>query len=399
MTPAETIVSLSSRKNRNRHSQERPLTAPPLFLQRPLPVIERSEDPGAIRSIYAGRATILVASIRGYCHGVERALRIAEETIDRFAGRRIFLTSAILHNPGINKSLARRGVIFLDRHPELANDIGPRDIVLVPAFGVPPSVLRRLDASGAIVVDTTCGSVAFVWKHVDRLARDGFTVVYHGRPGHEEAIATLERISPGPYVLVENRHDADQLVAFLDNMLSAEQLRNALQGRFSEGFDPSTCLEHIGFANQTTMLASESLEIARELHQALARRRPGVNIDDVFRVQETICGATQERQESLGALLAEKPDLVVVVGGFDSSNTSHLADVALDAKIPAYHIEGVSDVRSAQTIRHRDPSTGEIVETTDWLPSGRIRIGASSGASTPEESFRAVLDKMAQVTG
>lgn len=368
-----------------------------------LPVLAAPDREGDVRALRIARVTFLVASTRGPCWGVERALRIAHETIDDFAGRRVFLTSAILHNPRVNAELEDRGVVLLDRHPESRATLGPGDVVLVPAFGVAPAVRRWLDGTGCLVVDTTCGSVVFVWKHVDRLVADGFTVVYHGRHGHEEATATLERLTrPGrpehPFVIVENSRDAGVLVAYLDGRLDAEALVAALPRGLSPGFRPARDLARFGFANQTTMLASESLGIARDLEIAQSARFPGDPLDARFRVQDTICGATQERQEAVRGIIGAGPDLVLVVGGFDSSNTAHLAELAADAGVPVFHVEDAHDLLSHHAIRHRDPVTARVVTSERWLPAGEVRIGATSGASTPEANLRAVLERVGELS-
>jgi len=349
--------------------------------------------------------TFLVAQTRGFCHGVDRALRIAADAVRRFSDRRIFLASSIIHNPSVNDGMRALGVVFLDDAPDRWDDLRRGDVVLIPAFGVAPRVRERMERSGALVVDTTCGSVVFVWKSVDRFVRDGYTVAYHGRRGHEEAEATLGRLdagparAPHPWILVENRAEGDALARWIEGESSEAELRAALPHGFSPGFSLDRDLDRIGFANQTTMLARDSLAIAARLSRAQANRFPDTRGDAHFRLQDTICSATDERQDALAALIDEVPDLFLIVGGFTSSNTSHLTAMAIDAGFPAFHVESAADLRSCDAVRHRDPRLGRIVESRDWLPTGPVRIGVSSGASTPEPVLDGVLDRVAELAG
>ena len=288
---------------------------------------------------------------------------------------------------------------FLSDSPSMWNELKPGDAVLLPAFGSPPEVRDRLERLGCSVVDTTCGSVVFVWKNVDRFVRDGFTLVYHGTARHEEAIATLARLreSQGggsatvPYLVLENATQAEALAAFFRGSASATELLAAVPNR-SVGFDPLVHLERVGLASQTTMLARETLAIEQLLRGAMEARFGASQVGDRLRVQDTICGATQERQDAVVELLREPLDLLMVVGGFTSSNSAHLAEIAARC-VPTFHIEGPDDVLSAHAIHHRAGS-GDRVVTSDWLPGGPVIVGLTSGASTPEEVVQAVIERI-----
>jgi len=350
-----------------------------------------------------GRITLKLAATRGFCYGVERAVRIARETLDAYPDRRVFLTSPMLHNPAIHAELLSRGVIFLSEEPHFWNELSPTDIVLLPAFGVSKEVRERLKRLRPIVVDTTCGSVVFVWKNVDRLAREGYTIVYHGRRGHEETVATLSRLrgssrygasGRNSYLMVENRREAEIVRDFLKGTITSAKLLAALPDSASEGFDPERDLRRLGLASQTTMLARETSEISRLLQEAQRARFGRGSLEFHFRTQETICGATQERQDAVEALLDEAPDLVLVVGGYASSNSSHLAEIA-SKSCASYHVDGPAEILSATAIRHKVPGNAETSVTTNWLPPGSVVIGVTSGASTPKASLEHVIDRVA----
>jgi 4-hydroxy-3-methylbut-2-enyl diphosphate reductase len=367
------------------------------WIDGPSPAAGRSSAPASC----TGTITFRLASSRGYCYGVDRALRIVREAIDGFRGRRIFITSPILHNPQINRELAAAGVIFLSDGAGRWEEIRPGDVVILPAFGVAPQLRNLLEEKGVLLVDTTCGSVVYVWKNIDRFVRDGFTVVYHGRRGHEEAEASLARLHAGgrchPYAAVERFEEAEAIALYLEGRIGALELTARLECGLSREFAPERDLVRIGFANQTTMLARESLAIARRLEEALAVRFPDEPLADHFRLQETICPATEERQRAVEELLAAGIDLLLAIGGFDSSNTTHLAELARAAGIPAYHVAEADDILSRRTIRHKSPASRRPLETEGWLPEGEVVIGVTSGASTPEDAVRRVLSRVEEV--
>ena len=369
--------------------------------------------------IRAGEIRFLIAHEFGFCYGVDRAIEYAYEARLRFPDRRIFLTGEIIHNPYVNRRLSEFGILFLRDESPCATkfrDVGPEDVVLLPAFGVPTRELDVLRLKGCILVDTTCGSVMNVWKNVDRYKRDGFTSLVHGKHAHEETRATVSRA--GRYLVVRDMGEAQEVCRYIEagsplreegsqvSNGAASLDRDAFLDRFADacspGFDPDTDLGRIGLANQTTMLASESLEIAAALRDSLVRRYGEADLATRFRSFDTICSATQERQDAVLDLLREDLDLVLVVGGFNSSNTANLAAIC-NRKFPSYHISGPEGLLSADRIRCRPtPGTGQgkdPVVRRDWLPAGPVRIGVTSGASTPDVMVHRTLVRVLDFRG
>lgn len=347
----------------------------------------------------AGEVLFHLAAEFGFCYGVDRAVEYAYEAHLRFPGRRLFITGEIIHNPYVNRRLTELGIRFLDGEGAPGTrfaGLGPEDVVLLPAFGVSVGELEVLRRRGCVVVDTTCGSVMNVWKNVERYRREGRTSVVHGKHAHEETRATVSRA--GTYLVVRDMEETREVCRYLEagapGAPGAD--REAFFDRFapavSEGFDPDRDLGRIGLANQTTMLGSESLAIAAVLRESMARRYGEPELADRFRSFDTICSATQDRQDAVVELLKEDLDLVLVVGGYNSSNTAHLAHLCA-REVPTYHIAEPSCLVSADEIRFRPPDRpvpagpgAPSPETVarGWLPEGPVRIGVTSGASTPD---------------
>ncbi len=361
----------------------------------------------------AGGLRFLIAHEFGFCYGVDRAIEYAYEARLRFPDRRIFLTGEIIHNPYVNRRLSEFGILFLETGSpeEKFAEVGPQDVVLLPAFGVPTAELDVLRRKGSILVDTTCGSVMNVWKNVDRYKRDGFTSVVHGKYAHEETRATTSRA--GTYLVVRDMAETQDVCRYIEaggtggaNGGPAPLTRPGFIEQFaaasSPGFDPDRDLGRIGLANQTTMLASESLEIAAVLRDSMARRYGEEELAGRFRSFDTICSATQERQDAVLELLREDLDLVLVVGGFNSSNTANLAAIC-DRKFPSYHIAGPEGLLSAEEIRCRPaPGSGQGTEPVvrrGWLPEGPLRIGVTSGASTPDVMVHRTMVRVLEFRG
>jgi 4-hydroxy-3-methylbut-2-en-1-yl diphosphate reductase len=355
-----------------------------------------------------GETEVRLAREFGFCYGVDRAVEYAYEARDRFPDRDIWITGEIIHNPGVNRRLLEMGIRFLppaESGGDRLASIGPEDVVLIPAFGMDHDEFQRLRERGSILVDTTCGSVLTVWKSVERYARAGLTAIVHGKVRHEETRATCSQVlkHPGAHYLVVRDRDETQLVCdFLDRKMSGSELTGRLAGGFSDGFDPELHLQRIGLANQTTMLSSESLEIAAMLRQALIRRYGPDNPANRFSSFDTICSATQERQDAVIELLERGCDLVIVIGGFNSSNTTHLVEIASRVK-PTYHVEDSDNLISPVWIRHRPLNESGPVVEEGWLPRGPLIIGLTAGASTPDSevgrsvarllTFRGVSDE------
>src|SRR3982751_5056140 len=303
--------------------------------------------------------TVLLAREFGFCYGVERAVEYAYQTRRKFPDRDLYLGGEIIHNPNVNARLREMGVTILERG-ERGFDfskLGPSDVVIMPAFGVTIDDFAALREKGCVLVDTTCGSVLNVCKRVESYARDGFMALIHGKYYHEETRATASQVRKYPnghYLVVRNMEEAQLILGFIEGRVSAEQvLAKFSPHAVSPGFDPAVHLARIGVANQTTMLASESLAIAAEVGAAIERARGSEARARDFRSFDTICSATQERQDAVKELLQEPLDAMVVIGGFNSSNTISLTALCAE-KIPSYHVETPEAIDPEKgTIHHR----------------------------------------------
>ncbi len=347
----------------------------------------------------AGRLTVHLAREFGFCYGVDRAVDYAYQTRRRFPNARVYLTGEIIHNPHVNGKLRTSGIRFLDDPGESIEALGPSDVVILPAFGVSIDMLQRLDRQGCTMVDTTCGSVLNVWKNVRRYAADGFTSIIHGKVHHEETRATASQAihtPSGRYLVVLNRDEAELVCAYIAGRAHAGDFEARFEGAYSEGFDPDRDLVRVGLANQTTMLMSESLEISEMLKAAMTARYGIEALADHFLAFDTICSATQDRQDAVLALLNQFPlDLMLVVGGYNSSNTANLARIC-DRRVPTYHVADDGALISPNELRHKPVGSKAEVTTVGWLPRAEpVRIGVTAGASTPDNQVGAVILKLA----
>ena len=347
----------------------------------------------------AGRLTVHLAREFGFCYGVDRAVDYAYQARRKFPDQTVYLTGEIIHNPHVNDKLRSLGIRFLSDPGEDVSRLGAGDVVILPAFGVTIEVLAQLQRQGCTLVDTTCGSVLNVWKNVRRYAQDGFTSVIHGKVHHEETQATASQalqFPGGRYLVVLNRREADQVCDYILGRGDREAFLARFQHAASPGFDPDDGLDRIGLANQTTMLASESLEIAETFRLAMVERHGEQALPDRFRAFETICSATQDRQDAILELLhQERLDLMVVIGGYNSSNTCNLARICA-ARLPTFHVAGVDALLSAGEIRHRQTDGRETV-TAGWLPpEGGVSVGLTAGASTPDVIVGLVIERLAE---
>ena len=366
-------------------------------------VVDRIRAQGYVLAV--GELTFKLAHEFGFCYGVDRAVEYAYETRTKFPDRAVFLVGEIIHNPHVNRKLQAMGVRFLHRPDDGEFDFGvvtARDVVILPAFGVTVQDFERLRAIGCVLVDTTCGSVLNVWKRVESYAKDGFTAVIHGKFHHEETKATASQVTKYPegmYLVVRDMAEAREVCAFVEGAGSEERLLRLFADRMSPGFDPGRDLVRVGVANQTTMLSGESLAIAAQLRQSMAKRYGEAALPDHFRTFDTICSATQDRQDAVLKLIAEPLDLMVVIGGYNSSNTTHLAAICQE-KVPTYHIEDAAciDVQGG-SIRFRP--VGEQSERTEraWLPPGRATVGVTAGASTPNNKIGETVERIAAARG
>ncbi len=366
-------------------------------------VVDRIRGHGYTLSL--GDLTFKLAREFGFCYGVDRAVEYAYETRTKFPDKRIFLVGEIIHNPHVNRKLHGMGVEFLHR-PEAGDfdfsAVTPNDVVLLPAFGVTVQDFERLRAMGCVLVDTTCGSVLNVWKRVESYAKDGFTAIIHGKSYHEETKATSSQVTKYPggrYLVVRDMSEAREVCDFIEGAGSREQLLRQFAGKMSPGFDPARDLVRVGVANQTTMLSGESLAIAAELRKSMARRYGEAALPEHFRTFDTICSATQDRQDAVLRLIAEPLDLMVVIGGYNSSNTTHLAAICQE-KVPTYHIEDAACIAPEEgTIRFRPVGAKEEQRRAAWLPAGPVTIGVTAGASTPNNKIGETIERIAAMRG
>jgi 4-hydroxy-3-methylbut-2-en-1-yl diphosphate reductase len=346
-------------------------------------------------TLVAGDVTIRLAGEFGFCYGVERAVEYAYQARRKFPDRHLVLVGEIIHNPHVNDKLRGMGVEILKPTEAGQFDfshIGTDDVVILPAFGVTIGDFEALRKIGCVMVDTTCGSVLNVWKRVESYARDGFTALIHGKYYHEETRATASQVMKypgGSYLVVREMGEAREVCEYIEGRGDREAFLAKFSKAASPGFDPDVHLRRIGVANQTTMLAKESLAIGEEVGCAIARARGDAARAADFRTFDTICSATQERQDAVIALLEEPLDAMVVIGGFNSSNTISLAALCAE-RVPTYHIGDASGIDpEAGTVHFRRAGVQHVEETREgWLPAGRpLRIGVTAGASTPNNKI------------
>lgn len=333
-----------------------------------------------------GRLTLHLAREFGFCYGVDRAVDYAYQTRKRFPDACVYLTGEIIHNPHVNDQLRGMGVGFLSDDPNRLDQLGPADVVILPAFGVTMDLLRRLDKLGCTLVDTTCGSVLNVWKNVRRYAEGGYTSVIHGKVWHEETQATASQAVEygGHYFVVFDEVETALACDYIRHGGDRDGFLARFAQAVSPGFDPDRDLRRVGLANQTTMLMSESLRVADLLKAAMLDRWGADALPDHFQSFDTICSATQDRQDAVVALLDRTPlSLMVVIGGYNSSNTCNLARICAE-RCPTYHIADPECLVSPTEIKHRPVGTKTEVVTPGWLPSGPVTVGLTSGASTPD---------------
>jgi 4-hydroxy-3-methylbut-2-enyl diphosphate reductase len=358
-------------------------------------------------SITVQDLTVRLAQEFGFCYGVDRAVEYAYETRTKFPDKRIFLVGEIIHNPHVNAKLAGMGIAIIARSPAGEFDFAPvtaDDAVILPAFGVTREDFERLRSLGAILVDTTCGSVLNVWKRVESYARDGFTAIIHGKYQHEETRATASQVTQhagGRYLVVRDMAEARLVCDYIErgNGGAAPAMRERFGGAASPGFDPQRDLVRVGIANQTTMLSSESLAIAAEIRRAMSARYGGAALGEHFRSFDTICSATQDRQDAVLRLLQDSVDVVVVIGGYNSSNTTHLAALCAE-RLPTYHIQDAGCIDpEAGTVRYKPVGRAGEVEARGWLASGPRVVGVTAGASTPNNKVGETIERIFATRG
>ncbi len=364
-------------------------------------LVEKIRARGGV--LEAGPTTIRLAKQFGFCYGVERAIDLAYAAGKVFSDRRIFLLGEIIHNPDVNAQMSALGIRHLNPRPsfEDLSLLGASDVVIVPAFGAEVETVQRIRDLGCQVVDTTCGDVMSVWKRVRQNATEQVTSIIHGKAAHEETRATASRaLGPdgtGHYLIVLDLHQTGRVCDFLENGGDAEEFLAEFSGATSPGFDPLIHLARIGVANQTTMLRNETETIQSLVREAIARRDGGSTAN--FRFFDTICGATQERQDALFELLKEPLDLLIVIGGYNSSNTTHLVEIGAKDR-PTWFVKNAGCLISAHEIRHYDLHKKLEILSPDWLPlNGPLAVGVTAGASCPNNLIEEVVRRVLELRG
>ena len=367
-------------------------------------VVEKIRDHGGVLTV--GRTTVRLAQQFGFCYGVERAIDLAYAARRVFPENRIFLIGEIIHNPEVNRQLVDMGIVSLewrrltDEYENLTSD----DVVIVPAFGAPTDFMAKIEERGCKVVDTTCGDVMSVWRRVRTYARDGVTSIIHGKAGHEETRATASRAlredGSGHYLVVLDLTECEIVCDYLRGRGDREEFLRRFAKACSPGFDPVLHLRRIGVANQTTMLKSETQEIERRLRYAIADRDGPDAAERNFQVFDTICGATQERQDALFDMLKQPMDLLLVVGGYNSSNTTHLVEIG-EQHLPTFFIRNANCLASIEQIIHFDlHDRREKTSYSDrFLGEGPVVVGITAGASCPNNLIESTILRLFALRG
>jgi 4-hydroxy-3-methylbut-2-enyl diphosphate reductase len=352
--------------------------------------------------ITRGNVTLRLAKEFGFCYGVVRAVDMAYQTRHKFPNNRIFITTEIIHNASVNKRLKEMGFIFLSgqlNQGETYSDITKDDVVVLPAFGAAIKEIDMLRAKGCVLVDTTCGAVVSVWNNVEKYAKDQYTSIIHGKYNHEETIATSSRAG-GKYLIVRDLDEADYAVDYILGKGNRDAFLQKFAKAVSVGFDPDKDLQLLGVANQTTMLSTESVEIAARFRAAFVKKYGEDDAKRRFRMQDTICSATQDRQDAVNAMMGEKPDVMVVIGGYNSSNTTHLVEIPMHNGVPAYHIDDAECLISRGQIRYLPMGMKDVVIHENWWPNKTpLTIGVTAGASTPNNKIGDTIMRLFELSG
>ena len=365
-------------------------------------IVENIRANGGV--LTAGELTVKLAKEFGFCYGVERAIDLAYAAKKYFTDvsptTPIYLLGEIIHNPDVNEQISNMGIQIISPKPtdEELERMKAGDAVIIPAFGTEVATRNKIEAKGCQIVDTTCGDVMSVWKRVRQYSKESVTSIIHGKAKHEETKATTSQARAygnGHYLVVYNLAETDYVCDYILNGGDKQVFLEKFKGAYSQGFDPDSHLLAVGVANQTTMLRGETEEVQRRFKAAMIKKHGAGEVEKHFRFFDTICGATQDRQDALQKLLREPMNLLIVIGGYNSSNTSHLAEMG-EAKLPTYFIKNSTKMVSEKLIVHYDQHKREEIETQAWLPAGKITVGVTAGASCPnnliEDTIRRLFD-------
>jgi len=338
--------------------------------------------------------TVQLAEAFGFCWGVDRAVSMAYETRKHFPDKRIWITNEIIHNPVVNSNLRAMDIDFVPIEANGIKDftgVNEGDVVILPAFGASVQELELLQSRRCEIVDTTCPWVSRVWNRVSKYEQSDFTAIIHGKYNHEETVATSSRSKV--YLIVQNLDEAQWVSNYMLTGGNPQEFLDKFKRSCSEGFDPERHLEKVGITNQTTMLKGETEQIAKLFEKTMLRKHGPAVIDDHFLSPgDTICDATQERQDAMLNLVQEPLAVMLVIGGFNSSNTGHLQEIAETKGLLSYHIDGPDCIGPGNKIRHLHAD--KLVETDSWLPPPPVKIGVTAGASTPDQVIAQVLEKI-----
>lgn len=345
-----------------------------------------------------GDVTIRLAQAFGFCWGVERAVAMAYETRQHFPTERIWITNEIIHNPSVNQRLREMEVGFIpvEAGQKDFTVVDQGDVVILPAFGASVQEMQLLNDKRCTIVDTTCPWVSKVWNTVEKHKKTRHTSIIHGKYNHEETVATSS--FAGTYLIVLNLQQAQYVCDYILNGGNKAEFMEKFRNACSPGFDPDRDLEQVGIANQTTMLKSETEQIGKLFEHTMLRKYGPAQLNEHFMAFNTICDATQERQDAMFELVEEKLDLMVVVGGYNSSNTTHLQEIAIERGIPSYHIDSGDRILSNNRIQHK-PLGRDLEITENWLPAGPIVVGVTSGASTPDRVVATIIEQIFELKG
>ncbi|MCC5620155.1 4-hydroxy-3-methylbut-2-enyl diphosphate reductase [Nostoc sp. CHAB 5715] len=344
-------------------------------------------------TLQRGEVTIRLAEAFGFCWGVERAVAMAYETRQHFPNKRIWITNEIIHNPSVNQNLRDIQVEFIpveNSHKDFSV-VTKEDVVILPAFGASVQEMQILHEKSCTIVDTTCPWVSKVWNTVEKHKKVNYTSIIHGKYKHEETITTSSFADK--YLVVLNLAEAEYVCNYILKGGNRDEFMAKFSKTCSIGFNPDTDLERVGIANQTTMLKGETEQIGKLFERTMMKKYGPTNLNQHFLSFNTICDATQERQDAMFQLVDEKLNLMVVIGGFNSSNTTHLQEIALNQGIPSYHIDSAERISLENRIEHK-PLHEDLKVTENWLPDGSIVVGVTSGASTPNKVVEEVIEKI-----